>query len=226
MEILAVDRFVSKEFQVAESIKILRTNLMFSGTDIQVIGVTSFNASEGKTSISFQLAASLAQTGKRVLLLDADLRNSTLQNRLKVRGKVNGLSHYLSGMANADELIYTTDVANLYILFAGIRVPNSVELLGSNQFKKLVPALRKVFDYVIVDTAPLGLVIDCAVIAPELDGTAIVIDTTNNSYNQERQLKRQLEKSGGKILGVILNRMEQKKKPYGRGGYGYGEEWK
>lgn len=220
MELIAVDRFVSKEFQISESIKILRTNLLFSGTDIQVVGLTSYTASEGKSSISFQLAASLAQTGKRTLLLDADLRNSTLQNRLKVRGRLSGLSHYLSGMANVNELIQATDVKNLYIMFAGVRVPNAVELLGSNQFKKLIPALREAFDYVIVDTAPLGLVIDCAVITPELDGTAIVIDTTNNSYKQERRIKQQLEKSGGKILGVILNRTEAQGKGHR---YGYGE---
>ena len=130
MECIAVDRFVSKEFQISESIKILRTNFLFSSTDIQVVGLTSYNVSEGKSYISFQLAASLAQTGKRTLLLDADLRNSTLQNRLKVRGRLSGLSHYISGMANVNELIQATDMKNLYIMFAGIRVPNAVELLG------------------------------------------------------------------------------------------------
>lgn len=226
MERIAVNRFVSKEFRIAESIKIMRTNLMFSGTDIQVVGVTSYSASEGKSSISFQLAASLAQTGKRVLLLDADLRNSILQSRLKVHSKVDGLSHYLSGMANVNELMHSTDVPGLYILFAGVRVPNAAELLGSDRFKKLIPALRDVFDYVIVDTAPLGQVIDCAVIAPELDGTVIVIDATNNSCKLERRIKHQLEKSGGKILGVVLNRVEPKGKAYKYGGYGYSEESK
>lgn len=222
MEKLAVNRFVSKEFQVAESIKILRTNLMFSGTDIQVVGITSYSASEGKSSISFQLSASLAQTGKRVLLLDADLRKSTLQNKLKIRNKIDGLSHYLSGMTNLNELICSTDVPGLYILFAGTRVPNAVELLGSDRFKKLIPALRNVFDYILVDTAPLGQVIDCAVIAPDLDGTVIVIDTTNNSYKLERRIKQQLEKSGGKILGVVLNRVDTNNKSSTYGGYGSG----
>lgn len=217
---ITVNRFVSKEFRIAESIKTLRTNLMFSGSDIQIVGVTSYSASEGKSSISFQLAASLAQAGKRVLLLDVDLRNSTLQHRLQVRTKVDGLSHYLSGMANVNDLMFGTDVPGLYVLFAGVRVPNAAELLGSSQFKKLIPALRDVFDYVIVDTAPLGQVIDCAIIAPELDGTIIVVDATNNSFKQERQIKQQLEKSGGKILGVVLNRVEPKGKDYHYGGYG------
>lgn len=200
--------------------------MIFSGTDIQAVGLTDFNASGGKFSRSFQLAASLAQTGKRVLLLDADLRNSMLQSKLGVPGKVEGLSHYLSGVANVNELIHETDVANLHIMFAGIWLPNSVELLGSIRFKKLIPALREAFDYVIVDTASLGLVIDSAVIAPELDGMVIVMDSTNNSYKQERRIKQQLEKSGGKILGVVLNRVEPVGKGKKYGGYGYGEKTK
>ena len=233
MEKIAVNRFVSKEFQAAEAMKTLRTNLMFSGEEVRVIGMTSYSAAEGKSSISFQLAASLAQAGKRVLLLDADLRKSVMQSRLKVRGKIEGLSHYLSGMAGINELIRSTDVPGFYIMFAGVRVPNAAELLGSGRFKKLIPALKEVFDYVIVDAAPLGQVIDCAVMAPELDGVALVVDTTHNSYKLERRIQNQLEKSGGKILGVILNRVDFKDKngyygkAYGYGGeYGYGEESK
>lgn len=229
MEKIEVKRFVSKEFQTAEALKTLRTNLMFSGPEVRAIGLTSFSASEGKSSISFQLAASLAQTGKQVLLLDADLRKSVLQSRLKVRGKIDGLSHYLSGMANVNETLNETDVPGLYIMFAGTRVPNAAELLGGNRFKKLISALKDTFDYVIVDAAPLGQVIDCAVMAPELDGTIIVVDTTYNSYKLERRIQNQLEKSGGKILGVVLNRVDFKDKggyygkAYGYGGYGYSE---
>lgn len=226
MEKIEVNRFVSKEFQTAEALKTLRTNLMFSGEEVRAFGLTSFSASEGKSSISFQLAASLAQTGKQVLLLDADLRKSVLQSRLKVRGKINGLSHYLSGMANVNETLNETDVPGLYIMFAGTRVPNPTELLGGNRFKKLISALKDTFDYVIVDAAPLGQVIDCAVIAPELDGMIIVVDTTHNSYKLERRIKTQLEKSDCRILGVVLNRVDFKDKggyygkAYGYGGYG------
>ena len=119
---------------------------------------------------------------------------------------------------------------DLYIMFAGSRVPNAAEALGSNRFKKLMPALRDTFDYIIVDAAPIGQVIDCAVVASELDGVLMVIDSTNNSYKLERRIKNQLERSGAKILGVILNRVDFKDKggyygkAYGYGGYGYGEE--
>lgn len=226
MDKIAINRFVTKEFQSAEAVKALRTNLMFSGADVRVIALTSYSASEGKSTISFQLAASLAQTGKRVLLLDADLRKSVLQNRLKVRGKIEGLSHYLSGMSNVNELLKETDLPGLYILFAGVRVPNAAELLGSEEFKRLIPALRDVFDYVIVDAAPLGQVIDCAVMAPEMDGVIMVVDTTQNSYKLERRIQNQLEKAGGRILGVVLNRVDLKdRNSYYGMAYGYGGEY-
>lgn len=227
MEKIAIKHYVAKEFQTAEAIKTLRTNLMFSGASVRAVALTSFSAAEGKSSVSFQLAASLAQAGKRVLLMDADLRRSVLQSRLHVKGKVIGMSHYLSGMSNADKIIYETDVPGMYIMFAGTRVPNPAELLGSAGFEKLIGALKGVFDYVIVDTPPLGQVVDCAVIAPGLDGVLMVVDTTQNSYKMERRIQAQLEKSGGKILGVVLNRVDFKDKGgyYGKaygGEYGYG----
>lgn len=225
MEKIEVSSYVAKGFQAAEAIKTFRTNLLFSGEEVRVIGMTSFSASQGKSTLSFQLAASLAQIGKRVLLLDADLRKSSLQNRLKVPGKVTGLSHYLIGRANVNETLFSTDVTGLYIAFAGARVPNAAELLGGARFKKLIPALKDTFDYVIVDGAPLGQVIDSAVIAPVLDGTVIVLDAEDNSLKLERHVQKQLERTGGKILGVVVNRvnMQEKHRYYGKP-YGYGKK--
>lgn len=222
MEKIAVSRFITKEFHASEAMKTLRTNLMFSGASVRAVALTSFDTEEGKSTISFQLAASLAQAGKRVLLVDADLRKSVLQSRLKIRKKLDGLSHYLSGMANADELLCETDVPGFYIMFAGTRVPNSAELLGGENFGKLIEALKDVFDYVIVDAAPLGQVIDCAVMAPVLDGVMMVIDVTNNSYKLERRIKTQLDKCGAKVLGVVLNRVDFKdRNGYYRKAYSY-----
>ena len=231
MEKIAVSRFATKEFQTAEALKTLRTNLMFSGADVKAVALTSFSAAEGKSTISFQLAASLAQAGKRVLLMDADLRKSVMASRMRVRGKIHGLSHFLSGMVNANEILNETDVPGLYLMFAGARVPNATELLGHPSFGRLISALKNTFDYVIVDAAPVGQVIDCAVMAPAMDGVLMVVDTTHNSYKLERRMKQQLEKSGAKILGVILNRVDFTDKDgyYGKVygydyGYGYGEE--
>ena len=227
MEKIAVNRFVAKEFQTTEAIKALRTNILFSGADIRSIALTSFTAQEGKSTLSFQIAASLAQTGRKVLLMDGDLRKSVMANRLRVKGKVSGLSHVLSGLCNVKEALCETDVPGLYIMFAGARVPNAAELLGTRSFKTLIAALEDTFDYVIVDAPPLGMVIDCAVIAPVLDGVLMVVNASRNSYKLERRVKAQLEKSGGKILGVVLNRVDLRDKngyygrAYGYGGYGY-----
>lgn len=229
MEQISVTGFLPKDFQSEEAIKTLRTNLMFSGEDVRAVALTSFSAAEGKTTISFRTAASLAQAGKRVILVDADLRKSVLYSRLRGRGRVKGLSHCLSGMATVNEAILETDIPGFYIMFAGTRVPNSTELLGSQNFEKLMTALRKTFDYVIVDTAPLGQVIDCAVISPAVDGVLMVIDVNQNSYKLERRVKAQLEKSGAKILGAVLNRVDLRDKHgyYGKSysyKYGYGED--
>jgi len=220
MRKISVQQYVVKEFQFSEAIKVLRTNLMFCGANVRVVGLSSHKEAEGKSAIAFQLAVSLTQTGKRVLLLDADIRMSCLERRLHIKGEVKGLSHYLSGLANANELLVETDVEGLYIMFAGKRVPNAAELLGSEGLARLIPALKDSFDYVIVDTAPLGEVIDCAVVAPHLDGVLLVVDSSNNSCKSERAVQRQLEKSGGKVLGVVLNKIEYKQKK----GY-YGEHY-
>ena len=222
MEKIVVSTFVPKELRINEALKTLRTNLMFSGPSVRVVGFTSFGPGEGKSTLSLQTAISFAQMGKRVLLVDADLRKSALAGQLRLSTKVEGLSHYLSGLANVSELLRETDIPGLYIMLAGARVPNSTELLGSDNFVRLIPALKEVFDYVIVDTAPVGQVIDCALMAPHMDGVVMVIDATRNSHKLERRVKSQLERSGGKILGVVLNQVDMSLE---RGYYGkyYGE---
>lgn len=225
MDTITVTPFVPKEPRISESLNTLRTNLMFSGPSVRVIGFTSFAPGEGKTTISLQTAISFAQLGKRVLLVDADLRKSVLAGQLRLKTKVEGLSHYLSGLANVSELIQETDIPGLYIMFAGVRVPNSTELLGSENFARLIPALKDVFDYVVVDTAPIGQIIDCALMAPHLDGVVMVIDASHNSYKLERRVKNQIEKSGGKVLGAVLNQVDTShdRGYYGKyyGGYNY-----
>ncbi len=227
MEIIEVKEYINDQFQYTEAFKTLRTNLMFTGADVGAVAITSFQAAEGKSTVSFHLAASLAESGKSVLLVDADLRKSQLAARLHIKGRIEGLTHFLSGLVNADEVIHRTDIPGMFILFAGTKVPNAAELLGGKNFGRLMAEAKKTFDYVIVDCAPLGLVIDCAIVAPTVDGVLMVVDTTNNSARLERRVRTQLEKVDGKILGVILTKVDTTDRHgyYGKVyGYGYGEQ--
>ena len=147
-------------YSVEESFRSLRTNLFFCGREKQVIAVTSCHPNEGKSTISLNLAISLTEAQKRVILIDADLRNSTLLGRVKLSGEKLGLAYFLSGLANFDEVICSTNYENLDMILTGSFPPNPAELLGRQEFTELLEQLRTWYDYIIVDTPPVGNVID------------------------------------------------------------------
>lgn len=193
------------DFFMQEAYKTLRTNLQFCGKDIQVIAITSCHENEGKTTISLNLARSLAELGKRVLVIDADMRKSVIAARHSNAKNPAGLSEVLTGMAVLSDCIYSTQVDKLHIIFAGQYPPNPVELLNGKYFAELIAETRKVFDYVIVDTPPLGRVIDSAVVAPLCDGVIMVLADKAVRRKQAKEVVEQLRKSGSKILGVVRN---------------------
>ena len=212
-----------QDYQMDEAYKALRTNLQFCGADKKVISLTSCTPNEGKSNVAFHLAASLAESGKSVLLLDADLRKSVLLGRVEVEEstEVKGLTHYLSKQAKLADVICQTTLPKFHIIFAGIVPPNPAELLGSRLFKDMIRTVRDVYDYIIVDTPPLGRVIDSAVVADACDGVVIVIEAGAISYRYVQEIKSQLEKSGCPILGTILNKVDYSTEGYGRyGKYG------
>ena len=214
------------DYSSSEAYKTLRTNLKFCGDDKRVIALTSCMANEGKSSVALNLAIALAEAGEKVVLVDADLRNSVLLGRAQVTGEVKGLTHYLSKQASLVDTVCMTNIGGLHVIFAGPVPPNPAELLGSPQFPQMVEALRKVYNYVIVDTPPLGLVIDPAIIAENCDGIALVLESGADSYRFVLNIKEQLEKAGCPILGVILNKVDSSRGGYGKyggyGRYGYG----
>ena len=201
------------DFRTKESYKTLRTNLEFSGRDRKVISVTSCTPNEGKTSVSFQLALSIAEGGKRVVLVDADLRKSVLKGRYKTNASRYGLSHYLSGQASIADVTCKTNIENFYVIFSGPVPPNPSELLGNDAFRLLLEYLRNEYDYVIVDTPPLGSVIDGAVAAQYCDGTVVVIESGAISYKFAQKVKEQLEKFG---VPVLTDHSSYEKNPLGR----------
>lgn len=202
------------DYSGAEAYKSLRTNLQFCGEDKKVIAITSCTPNEGKSSVTMNLAVSLAEAGKKVLLIDADLRKSVLVGRTKVKESIKGLTHYLSKQAALIEVICATNVKNMHIVYAGPVPPNPAELLGGKYFRELLSSLRKVYDYILVDTPPLGSVIDSAIIAEECDGSIMVIETGVISYRFAQDVKSQLEKSNCPILGVVLNKVDMSKQGY------------
>lgn len=190
-----------------EAIKTLRTNLQFSGKSNKVVLLTSVHGNEGKSDISFNLAVELGKAGKKVLLIDADIRKSVYKSQYDIKEETNGLSEYLSGQVEQiDQVVYKTNYDNLYMILAGAYAPTSTEMLGDEQFGQLLKAARQVFEYVIVDTPPLGAVVDAAVIGQYCDGALLVIESGSSSYRACQKIKGQLERSGCKILGAILNK--------------------
>ena len=178
------------DYSANESYKSLRTNLLFCGEDKKVIAVTSCTPNEGKSTVSLNLALSLADSGKKVLFIDADLRKSVLMGRTEVEGEeIKGLSHLLSHQETIENVICATNVPRFHIIYAGTVPPNPAELLGSKYFKRFLSAIRKVYDYIIIDTPPLGSVIDSAVIAEECDGSIMVMESGVISYRFAQDVK-------------------------------------
>lgn len=226
MEKITLEKKEKLDFRASEAYKSLRTNLQFCGSEIKVIALTSCTPNEGKTSVAFYLAESLAESGKKVLFIDADLRKSVLVGRYGV-GKINGgLTEYLAGQRETEQVIYQTEIDGMYMLFSGAIAPNPSELLGNHRFEALLQSAREQYEYIIIDTPPLGSVIDSAVVAQFVDGVIMVIANNTISYKFAQNVKKQLEKSNVKILGAVLNKVPMEKKGYGNyygNYYGYGK---
>lgn len=201
----------NNNYFIKEAFNTLRTNVLFSGKQVKTIVVTSCFAHEGKSTISFEMSRSLAEAGKQVLLVDADLRKSVMVTRHTTERGVCGLSQLLSGQVSMDAAIYHTQVEGLDVVFSGPYPPNPTELVGQSAFKEFLDANRDAYDYIIIDAPPLGLVIDAAVIASVCDGSILVINTGHVKYRIAQGVKEQLEKSGCKLLGVVLNQANKRR---------------
>lgn len=197
-----------KDYHYEEAIKTLRTNIQFCGSSLKVIMFTSSLPDEGKSEITFALASSFGSIGKKVLLVDGDIRKSVLVKRYEIKGNPNGLSQYLSGQKPLDKVLYHTDTENLDMILAGPYSPDPAELLEDTLFKDMLEKSRNNYDYIIIDTPPMGSVIDGAIIASHCDGAVIVVESGTISYRLVQKVKSQLEKSGCRILGTVLNRVK------------------
>ena len=222
-------------FAIVEAYKTIRTNLMFllSQQNGKVLAFTSSNASEGKSTTSVNIAIAFSQLGGKVLIIDADLRRSSIHKKMRLENN-DGLSNVVAGFSSFETAIQS---ANPYldVLTAGPIPPNPSELLGSKAFENLMNTVREKYDYIIIDTPPLNIVTDALLIGPRTDGVILVVRDAFTPHDTIKRAIGSAEFANIKILGAIMNganpknsrrytyrRYGYKHGRYGYGGYGYG----
>ncbi len=208
MKTMSITRFPPLSYQCAEAVNMLCTNLSFSGANVKKILVTSCHQSEGKSFLTMNIMRTMAGLGKRVVLVDADLRRSVIGNRYGIQfsdENALGLSHFLAGMADESMVVYESNIPGAYMVPVGRKVSNSLPLLNSERFQYLLNGLRDHFDYVLIDAPPIGLVIDAAQIAKYCDGTLLVVGFNAVRRQELIDAKAQIDQTGCPILGTVLN---------------------
>jgi polysaccharide biosynthesis transport protein len=210
--------------RISEAYRAVRTALYFStrGGGHKVVQVTSPNPGDGKTTLAANLATSIATSGKRTLLIDADFRRPRVH---KVFGleDVAGLSEVMSGSVELSDAILDTPIENLSVLVCGKRPANPAELLTSNKFQELLEVLREKYELVIVDTPPVLAVTDPLAVAPRVDGVLLVIRLSKSARNAAHKALEALETLGTNVLGVVVNGVGGGSRygSYGYSSYGY-----
>jgi len=189
----------------------------------KVVALTSSISGEGKTTIAVALAAIVAATGKKVVVLDLDLRRSRMHEEFKITNKL-GISSYLVGDNTLDDIIQKNVNENLHVITAGPKPPNPSELLVTTQFDELIEELKKEYEYIILDTPPIGLVTDAMILLKMADVGLIVTRANYSKKSFINNIERFSSEHKLTNLGFILNGMESNKRQgYGYGyGYGYG----
>lgn len=214
MRKVAIKDIRKQDYFYSEAIKTLRTNIQLSGKSIKTILVTSCFPNEGKSDVALSLVQELSSIGKKVLLIDGDIRRSEFVIRLGIEQEVIGLSQFLSGQAEIKDLICSTNYPNLHIIFGGPVAPNPSGLLSEDLFRTFMKEIRNYYDYIVVDTPPVGSVIDAAVIARYCDGGIFVIEPGVVSYKLAQKCIRQIEKSGCRVIGAVMNKVDTKRDKY------------
>ncbi|MCF0246515.1 MAG: CpsD/CapB family tyrosine-protein kinase [Ileibacterium sp.] len=208
----------SLSFAGSEAYKQLRTNVMFSlpaDKKSHVIAVTSAVAGDGKSTTAINLAYSLAQLKKKVLIIEADMRLPYMSKRLELQNAP-GLSELLAGQKEANEILQTVNSeARFYAITAGSLPPNPAELLTSSRMKRYLNFFENTFDYIILDLPPVNLVTDAVSLAKQVDGYILVVRQDKTNLRSIKEAVEKLKIVDGKVLGFVMNDVKRKK------GYGY-----
>ena len=200
-----------------EAIRSVRTNIQFSSLDKKnkVISITSTKPSEGKSTVIYKLAKSFADNGDKVILLDCDLRSPSISEIAGINDNV-GITNYLTGKVNIQRAINKDrEQSNLDMIFTGPVPPNPAEILASNAFKDFVEELSKEYDYVFIDTPPVGLFTDASLVSTICDGVIFVIKSSDTKKEDISLALENLKKVDAHILGAVLTHMPMKEKKYG-----------
>lgn len=203
---------------IAEAYRTLRTNIQFSSIDkkVQVIAVTSTGPGEGKSTVASNLAVVTAQAGKKTLLIDCDQRKP-MQHKIFGVSNEKGLSNMLAEDGNFALAVQKSGIENLLLLTAGVKPPNPSELLASSKMKNFVHSLRGQLDFIIIDTPPLLMVTDAQLLSSYIDGYILTVASGEADRDAAAKAKELLDNVNGKILGVVLNKINL----HGKGYYGY-----
>jgi capsular exopolysaccharide synthesis family protein len=206
---------------MAEAYRSFRTSLLLSssGHPPRTIVVTSAAPSEGKTTTAVNLAISLTQTGSKVVLIDADMRRPRVQNIFSMKNSV-GLSAFLAGTVNLKDVIHETNIPNLLVIPCGVTPPNPGELILSVNFRKMLEALQQYFDFIVLDSPPLGNVSDARILAVSADSTILVIKAFSTSRHYLREVITHLTNAQAHVGGVVLNDVDVRRRSY-YSGYSY-----
>ena len=215
MVYMEFQHFYKLDYPTQEAFNTLCTNLSFTGGDIKRIMVTSCHPHEGKSFVTINLMRSLVNTGMRVLLVDADIRASALQSTYGITIKTpdgtryNGLSYYLSGRCDMSGIVGETNINEAYLILSGKNVVNSFPLYSTSRFKTLLDKLTPEFDVVLIDTPPIGAIIDAAKIAPLCDGALFVVQSGETTDEELKEGIEQIEKTNCPILGYVMNKYDE-----------------
>lgn len=195
---------INPKSPVTEAYRTLLTNIEYSSVDkqIQMIAVTSSAPSEGKTTTATNLAVAYSETGKNVLLVDCDLRKPRLHKVFNTSNLI-GLTSVLASKSSLNDTVKPVK-DGLSILTSGPIPPNPVELIRSNMMEQLINTLRDLFDVVIFDTPPVGLVTDAAIISSKLDGVVLVVASGKSQIEATLRAKENLQNVNANLLGAVV----------------------
>lgn len=219
-------------FAAAEAYKLLRTNIMFSLPDekgCRTIGITSSVRGEGKSTTAVNLAYSLAEAGKKVLLMELDMRLPTVAKRLSIAEKP-GISNFLVGMAKSSEILQRSGLhPKLHVITSGSIPPNPSELLSSKEMSLTLKAMQDYFDFILLDLPPVNAVSDALIVSKLTQGMVMVVRQNYVNQGELDEAMRQLKLAGAKVLGFAVSAGESRPEKYSGGrnrryGYGYGRK--